>query len=91
MTIRIESEDSYDVGDFAGVVQYNSAFIESPTGGTFYAVKPTYKGDTRVYVLALSAGITKPFVLQQGSVIYNEVGCTTVVTGGKVYITHFGG
>lgn len=91
MAIRIESEDSYDVGDFAGVVQFNSAFIESPTGGTFYAKKPTYKGDTRVYILVLSAGLPKPFVLQQGSIVYSDAGCTTVVTAGNVYITHFGG
>jgi hypothetical protein len=91
MTIRIESEDTYDVGDFSGVVQSNSAFIESPTGGTFYAKKPSYKGDTRVYALILSAGIPKPFVLQEGSVIYSDAGATTVVTGGNVYITHFGG
>ena len=91
MPISLNSEDSYDVGDFSGVVQYNSAVLESPTGGTFYAKKPSWTGDTNAYKLIFSAGIQKTFVLLQGSTIYSDAGCTTVVTAGNLYVIHFGG
>lgn len=91
MSYTTRFDDTYDPGDFSGVIQQDTFQVEAPAGGDYYWKKPSYTGDTNIYHLVMIVGLPKPVIMAKGSIIYSDALATTPVAAGLIYASHFGG